>query len=186
MKTNICNVDKHIVKVKRYITSNNENDFYEIVFEDNNDNAFNTLFKENRLDIFYLNREKPCIAMVFGNTTIEYDVDYSFDGEDEHPYETSREETTISYIPISYCPICGKQIEIEIIEEIDLSEQEKELLSTIDEIEKLSYSKRSKKKTTLLYKSYEDLRKLIRNKYKESYIDEKCINHNLVLYEEQH
>lgn len=154
----MCNVkDKHIVKVVKFNTINHEHDYYEISERNNAYGGLDSLFKENRMTLLFNKEDLLSIALLFVDTHIEYEVDYTFDGEDEVPYETSREASTFNYIPISFCPICGKPIEIEIVNEIDLTKQEEELLEKIEELESLPLSRRGVKKTQLLYKYKETL-----------------------------
>lgn len=79
-----------------------------------------------RNNSFRINELKP--ALVFPR--MEVDVDY--DCED-NPYETYYEE--YDYEEIRFCPICGKEIEIIVEENEDVSNK---ILPIIDEIEKLT------------------------------------------------
>lgn len=65
-------------------------------------------------------------------------------------------ENTCNY-PIQFCPHCGEKIEIEVVDEIDVSEKYKELSKQRDELWKKCQKTDSKKETSKLSKQVSDL-----------------------------
>ena len=84
---------------------------------------------------------------------IETDVDYDWN---ENPITNDYEE--IDYIPIHYCPICGKKLEIIIEEIVDKTSEIEPFMKELDELEK---KRDSTKKFTTMIKTVEKIKKIM-------------------------
>lgn len=132
MVNTLCDGKKHIVNITKYLFCESNKYFV------TKNNAWGTLqpFVDNGIFTFHVNEKEeilPCIQMK--ENTIDYDIDYAFDGEDEYPVESINERMKIKYIPINKCPFCGEDIEFFIDNVVDCREEEKELVEEIEVIE---------------------------------------------------
>ena len=84
---------------------------------------------------------------------IETDVDYDWD---ENPILNDYEE--IDYIPIHYCPICGKKLEIIVEEIVDKTSKIEPIMKELDELKK---KRDSTKKFTTIIKTVEKIKKIM-------------------------
>lgn len=88
------------------------------------------------LDSFNFQNAEMNIYLISRHMETEYDYDW-----DENPITNNYEE--LSYLSISYCPICGKKLEIIIDQVIDKTLEIEPLMK---ELNKLNKKRESKKK----------------------------------------
>lgn len=160
--------DEHKIKIKKTIYNDNNSIAYSIANCKNPWGELQVFADAGYLCIIHLNNNEFCVGFSFNTNSIYEDVDYGYDGEDEYPICTTEVLTTTHYIPMFYCPWCGKKFQFEVVEEENISNKEEEYETQLSLLGRKNTKKNREESYKISQKLYDLRTKLPEDKVVEN------------------